>query len=153
MRWPGIESLYGPHLRPTTIFSSEKVWEDLHTRVIEHVRYSSPTSVQVSLTFVPFSQNIRVIAEYYTRITLPRLTSLLDLTPQQAEEVLSRLVVSGTVWARIDRPAGIINFRQARGAEDVMNDWSSDMQKLLSLVEKAWMGVNAAQAAVGKVKA
>ena len=33
-----------------------------------------------------------------------------------------------------------------------MNDWSSDMQKLLSLVEKAWMGVNAAQAAVGKAK-
>jgi 26S proteasome regulatory subunit N5 len=115
--------------------------------------YSS-LSIQRTLTlFVVFSQNVRVIAEYYTRITLPRLTSLLDLTPQQAEEVLSRLVVSGTVWARIDRPAGIINFRQARSAEDVMNDWSSDMQKLLSLVEKAWMGVNAAQAAVGKVKA
>ena len=104
-------------------------------------------------SFILSSQNIRVIAEYYTRITLPRLTSLLDLTPQQAEEVLSRLVVSGTVWARIDRPAGIINFRQARTAEDAMNDWSSDMQKLLSLVEKAWMGVNAAQAAIGKTKA
>jgi 26S proteasome regulatory subunit N5 len=34
-----------------------------------------------------------------------------------------------------------------------MNDWSSDMQKLLSLVEKAWMGVNAAQAAVARTKA
>jgi len=151
MRWPGIESLYGPHLRPATIFSSDKVWEDLHTRVIEHVRYSSSNCP--FRFFILVSQNIRVIAEYYTRITLPRLTSLLDLTTQQAEEVLSRLVVSGTVWARIDRPAGIINFRQARGAEDVMNDWSSDMQKLLSLVEKAWMGVNAAQAAVGKTKA
>ena len=153
MRWPGIESLYGPHLQPTTIFSSEKVWEDLHTRVIEHVRcpFHHPSKCS-SHSFVLLPQNIRVIAEYYTRITLPRLTSLLDLTTQQAEEVLSRLVVSGTVWARIDRPAGIINFRQARSAEDVMNDWSSDMQKLLSLVEKAWMGVNAAQAAVGKTK-
>ena len=154
MRWPGVESLYGPHLRPTTIFSSDKVWEDLHTRVIEHVCHISPLRSNVHLrSFIVFPQNVRVIAEYYTRITLPRLTSLLDLTPQQAEEVLSRLVVSGTVWARVDRPAGIINFRQARSAEDVMNDWSSDMQKLLSLVEKAWMGVNAAQAAVGKVKA
>lgn len=154
MRWPGVESLYGPHLRPATIFSSDKVWEDLHTRVIEHVRHILPLPSNGHLRlFLLFPQNVRVIAEYYTRITLPRLTSLLDLTPQQAEEVLSRLVVSGTVWARIDRPAGIINFRQARSAEDVMNDWSSDMQKLLSLVEKAWMGVNAAQAAVGKVKA
>lgn len=154
MRWPGVESLYGPHLRPATIFSSDKVWEDLHTRVIEHVCHTPPLRSNGHLRLlIAFHQNVRVIAEYYTRITLPRLTSLLDLTPQQAEEVLSRLVVSGTVWARVDRPAGIINFRQARSAEDVMNDWSSDMQKLLSLVEKAWMGVNAAQAAVGKVKA
>jgi 26S proteasome regulatory subunit N5 len=34
-----------------------------------------------------------------------------------------------------------------------MNDWSSDMQKLLGLVEKAWMGMNAAQAAQARVKA
>jgi 26S proteasome regulatory subunit N5 len=70
----------------------------------------------------------------------------LDLTAQQTEDILARLVVSGTIWARIDRPAGIINFRSSRTAEDVMNDWSSDMQKLLGLVEKTWMGMNAALA-------
>jgi len=133
MRWPGIETLYGPFLRTTPVFSSDKRWEDLHTRVIEH--------------------NIRVVAEYYTRITLTRLTALLDLTSQATEETLARLVVSGTIWARIDRPSGIVNFRAKRSAEDVMNDWSSDMQKLLGLVEKTWMGMNAAQAAQSRVKA
>ncbi|TFK36897.1 PCI domain-containing protein [Crucibulum laeve] len=132
MRWPGIVVIYGEFLRKTPVFSSDKRWEDLHTRVIEH--------------------NIRVVAQYYTRITLPRLTSLLDLSATQTEEILSRLVVSGTIWARIDRPAGIINFRSKRSAEDVMNDWSSDMQKLLGLVEKTWMGMNAAQAAQSRVK-
>jgi 26S proteasome regulatory subunit N5 len=78
---------------------------------------------------------------------------LLDLTPKQTEQTLARLVVSGTIWAKIDRPTGIINFRSKRNAEDVMNDWSSDMQKLLGLVEKAWMGMNAAQAAQSRVKA
>ncbi|OBZ79449.1 26S proteasome non-ATPase regulatory subunit 12 [Grifola frondosa] len=131
MRWPGIEEVYGPLLRKTTVFSSDKLWEDLHTRVIEH--------------------NIRIVAQYYTRITLPRLTALLNLTLPQTEETLCRLVVSGTVWARIDRPAGIINFRSSKSAEDVMNDWSSDMQRLLGLVEKTWMGVNAAQAAQSRV--
>ena len=62
-----------------------------------------------------------------------RLTSaLLDLTPQQVEDTLCRFVVVSMVWARIesiDRPAGIVNF------------W------------KTWMGVNAAQAALAKVKA
>jgi 26S proteasome regulatory subunit N5 len=37
MRWPGIEMIYGPLLRTTPVFSSDKRWEDLHTRVIEHV--------------------------------------------------------------------------------------------------------------------
>ncbi|KXN86774.1 26S proteasome non-ATPase regulatory subunit 12 [Leucoagaricus sp. SymC.cos] len=133
MRWPGIQSIYGGFLRKTQVFKAEKQWEDLHTRVIEH--------------------NIRIIAEYYSRIKLERLRSLLDLSLKQTEEILSRLVVSGTVWARIDRPAGIVNFRSKRSAEEVMNDWSSDMQKLLGLVEKTWMGMNAAQAAQARVKA
>lgn len=34
-----------------------------------------------------------------------------------------------------------------------MNDWSSDMQKLLGFVEKTWMEMNAAQAAQSKIKA
>jgi 26S proteasome regulatory subunit N5 len=77
----------------------------------------------------------------------------LDLSPKQTEDTLCRLVVSGTVWARIDRPSGIVNFKAKRSAEDVMNDWSSDMQKLLGLVEKTWMGMNAALAAQSRVKA
>jgi 26S proteasome regulatory subunit N5 len=149
MRWPGIVDVFGPFLRKTEVFSNDKHWEDLHTRVIEHVCLWFTSTCAV---FSSLPQNVRVIAKYYTRITLVRLTALLDLTPQQAEETLSRLVVAGTVWARIDRPAGIVNFRNKRGAEDVMNDWSSDMQKLLGLVEKTWMGVNAAQAAQARVK-
>jgi len=58
-------------------FESNKRWEDLRTWVIEH--------------------NIRVVARYYTRITLARLTSLLDLALKQMEEILARLVVSGTI--------------------------------------------------------
>lgn len=94
-----------------------------------------------------------MVAKYYSRITLARLTSLLDLSARETEETLARLVVSGTVWARMDRPAGIINFQAKRSAEEVMNNWSSDMQKLLGLVEKTWMGMNAAQAAQSRVKA
>ena len=93
------------------------------------------------------------MAKYYTRITMKRLTSLLDLTPQETEETLARLVVSKTIWAKIDRPAGIVNFRNKQTAEDVMNDWSSDMQRLLGYVEKTWMGMNAALAAQSRVKA
>lgn len=83
---------------------------------------------------------------------MKRLTALLDLSPQETEDTLSRLVVSKTIWARIDRPTGIVTFRNKKTAEDVMNEWSSDMQKLLGLVEKTWMGMNAALAAQSRVK-
>ena len=152
MRWPGIETIYGEFLRQTPVFSVAKRWEDLHTRVIEHVGWIVATTMLMAHSPISSSmKNIRVVAEYYSRITLPRLTALLDLTVKQTEETLARLVVSGTIWARVDRPAGIVNFRSKRTAEDVMNDWSSDMQKLLGLVEKTWMGMNAAQAAQSRV--
>jgi hypothetical protein len=37
MRWPGIVDVFGPFLRKTEVFTNDKHWEDLHTRVIEHV--------------------------------------------------------------------------------------------------------------------
>lgn len=130
MRWSWIQENFGPILAKTDVFTGkegQKRQDDLHTRVTEH--------------------NIRVISEYYSRISLHRLTDLLVLSKEKTEEILSRLVVSGMVWARIDRPAGIVNFRQKRSAEDVMNDWSSDMNKMLGLVDKAWMAMNAEMAA------
>jgi len=133
MRWTGIEGIYGETLRATAVFGpaeGEKRYQDFHTRVTEH--------------------NVRVVSRYYTRISIKRLMSLLDLTTEQAEETLSRLVVSKMIWARIDRPSGVISFRSERNAEDIMNDWSFDMQRLLGLVEKSWMGMNAAQAAQGQ---
>lgn len=120
MRWPGIESLYGPTLRKTPTFAStpegEKRWEELHKRVVEH--------------------NIRTISHYYTRITLPRLAQLLDLTPDQSEKSLADQVSSGTVFAKMDRPKGVVNFEKRKSNADVLNAWSRDMDKLMGTVEK-----------------
>lgn len=137
MRWPGIETLYGPMLRqsptfspnPATSSSSSQTevdgrqvkdgnhrWEELHKRVVEH--------------------NIRVISNYYTRITLKRLSELLDLSPAQSESSLADLVSSGTIFAKMDRPAGLVNFEKRKSNADVLNAWSGDMNKLMATVEK-----------------
>ncbi|ORX46523.1 PCI-domain-containing protein [Hesseltinella vesiculosa] len=121
MRWPRIEELYATSLRQTEVFTPKtddgnKRWKELHHRVIEH--------------------NIRVIAKYYTRITTKRLTQLLDLNDKDAEEFLAKLVVSKTIHARIDRPAGIITFQVKKDANHILNDWSRDINSLLNLVEK-----------------
>jgi 26S proteasome regulatory subunit N5 len=65
MRWPKIDQMYKAELQKSFVFSATAPggsgrWKDLHDRVIEH--------------------NIRVISNYYERITIKRLTELLDLT-------------------------------------------------------------------------
>ena len=95
----------------------KKRWKDFANRVIEH--------------------NIRVMAKYYTRITLKRMAELLDLPLQEAEEYLAKLVVNKTVYAKIDRLSGIITFTKPRDPSDVLNEWSYSMNKLMGLVNKA----------------
>ena len=130
-RWPRIESLYGPGLRETKVFGpdgtkgvegdieetinagqGEKRFEELHKRVVEH--------------------NIRTIASYYTRITLKRLSQLLDLQEHVTEASLSKMVVDKQVMAKIDRPLGLVDFRDVnKGTYKVLNDWSRDVGKLM----------------------
>ncbi|GCB20867.1 26S proteasome non-ATPase regulatory subunit 12 [Aspergillus awamori] len=126
MRWPMVGEQFGPHLCNTDVFSPQpsqsvedqahRRWQDLRKRVIEH--------------------NVRVVAKYYTRIQMGRLTELLDLTEEETEKYISELVCSKTIYAKIDRPARLVNFAKPRDADDVLNEWSSDMKSLLGLLER-----------------
>lgn len=126
MRWPMVAQAFGPHLCGTDVFDSEKGqsddskafqrWQDLRKRVIEH--------------------NVRVVAGYYTRIQIPRLTQLLDLDEEETEKYISDLVTAKTIYAKIDRPAKIVSFAKPRDADDVLNEWSGNMKSLLGLLER-----------------
>jgi 26S proteasome regulatory subunit N5 len=126
MRWPEVASKFGPHLCSTDVFDAEagksadekahQRWKDLRKRVIEH--------------------NVRVVAKYYTRIQMGRLTELLDLTEDETEKYISELVTSKTVYAKIDRPARVVSFAKPRDADDVLNEWSHNMKSLLGLLER-----------------
>lgn len=126
MRWPMVSEQFGPHLCNTDVFEAQSGptadnqpytrWQDFRKRVIEH--------------------NVRVVAKYYTRIQMGRLTELLDLTEEETEKYISDLVTSKTIYAKIDRPARLISFSKPRDADDVLNEWSSDMKSLLSHLER-----------------
>lgn len=121
-----VAKQFAPYLCATDIFDSEpgqsddpkayQRWQDLRKRVIEH--------------------NVRVVAKYYTRIQMPRLTQLLDLTEDETEKYISELVTSKTIYAKIDRPARIVSFAKPRDADDVLNEWSGNMKSLLGLLER-----------------
>ncbi|OCT51650.1 26S proteasome non-ATPase regulatory subunit 12 [Cladophialophora carrionii] len=125
MRWPIVEQQYGEHLCSTDIFSkttdpsdpkAHTRYEALRHRVIEH--------------------NVRVVAKYYTRITFPRLTELLDLSDEETEKYISDLVTKKTVYARIDRPARVVSFEVKRGPDEVLDEWGNSMKGLLGLLER-----------------
>lgn len=130
MPWPTVAKDYGPHLCDSDIFAADEAaakakggdgkshqrWLDLRKRVIEH--------------------NVRVVAKYYTRIRTERLTQLLNLNEDETEAYISQLVTSKTIYARIDRPAGVVSFAKPRDADDVLNEWSGNMKGLLDLLER-----------------
>ena len=125
MRWPSVSENYGPHLCSHDVFSAEadksdpkahQRWLDFRKRVIEH--------------------NVRVIAKYYTRIHFKRLTQLLDLSEEETEKYISDLVVSKTIYAKIDRPARLVSFEKRTDADEVLNEWSGNMKSLLGLLER-----------------
>ena len=127
MRWPIVAEQFGPHLCTTDVFDASasessvepkahQRWQDLRKRVIEH--------------------NVRVVAKYYTRIQMGRLTQLLDLDEEETESYISQLVTAKTVYAKIDRPARVVSFAKTRDADEVLNEWSGSMKSLLGLLER-----------------
>ncbi|XP_017044248.1 26S proteasome non-ATPase regulatory subunit 12 [Drosophila ficusphila] len=86
--------------------------------------------------------NIRIIAMYYSRLHLARMSELLNLPTSRCEEYLSKLANSDTIRVKIDRPAGIIYFTQKKTASDILNNWATDVNQLMSLVNKTCHLIN-----------
>lgn len=126
--WTRFKELYEKELcegsadnPATSVFNKttedgKKRWDDLKKRVVEH--------------------NIRVMEKYYTQITMQKMAQLLDLSVEDSEKFLSDLVTSKTVFAKIDRPAGIVVFRPPKEAGDTLNEWSRDISELMNLLNK-----------------
>lgn len=76
------------------------------------------------------------MAKYYNRLSLKRMAQLLDLSLQETEEVLSTLVVNKTVYAKVDRLAEVVNFTAYKDPNEVLNDWSDNINALMQQVCK-----------------
>lgn len=119
---------YEGELRPATDVFDDKTelgrkrWADLKKRVVEH--------------------NIRIMATYYTKISLKRMAQLLALTEKEAEDFLSNMVVNKAVEAKTDRLDGIVDFTKQQDPNDMLNSWSRNNSELLSLVMKTTHLVN-----------
>ncbi|QLQ79152.1 hypothetical protein HG537_0B05000 [Torulaspora globosa] len=118
MRWTVVKKTYEPLLNKDDIAfgkSNKHHWDELHKRVVEH--------------------NLRVISKYYSRIALPRLNELLDLTETETETFISDLVNQGIIFAKINRPAKVVNFEKFKHSSELLNEWSQNVDQLLEHIE------------------
>jgi len=113
-------------IKSSSIFSGmedgENNYNTLHKRVNQH--------------------NIRTVSKYYNRIRTERLAQLLSLDVDTTEKHIAELVSDKKVYAKIDRPAGIIDFKKKESPDAVLNAWSSDIGNMLQLVEKTCHLIN-----------
>merc|ERR1719198_2320570 len=80
--------------------------------------------------------NMQAVAGYYSRISLERLSTLLALDVEKMETELCEMVTTKKVYARIDRPGGVITFAPPKAPNELLNDWSNDISSLLTLLEE-----------------
>jgi 26S proteasome regulatory subunit N5 len=107
----------GPLAKPLAQFGglAEHITQTMHLRIVQH--------------------NMRVLAKFYKRVKMTRVASLLKVSEAEAERELSEMVTSKALYARIDRPAGVVTFKKPQKPNELLNDWSGDISKLLNLVE------------------
>ena len=86
--------------------------------------------------------NLRVVSKYYKRIRSQRLSEIMSVPPDALETYLSDISSTGTLFVKIDRPAGIVSFQERKAPEAILSDWASDMGKLMNLMESTCHLIN-----------
>eukprot|EP00921_Rhytidocystis_pertsovi_P022112 GHVQ01035365.1.p1 GENE.GHVQ01035365.1~~GHVQ01035365.1.p1 ORF type:complete len:485 (+),score=71.23 GHVQ01035365.1:91-1455(+) len=81
--------------------------------------------------------NVQVLGAYYKRISMSRMSELLGLSKEECETEICDLVCSKYLQAKMDRPAALVTFGARKDTCDHLNEWSSDISRLLDLVEES----------------
>lgn len=116
INWSEFEQKYGRELSKEVVYDQstedgKKHYSDLKKRTIEY--------------------NLRVISGFYSSIRLKRLCGLLQLDQPSVENVIIDLVNSAVLYAKINRPAGIVSFIKPKGENELLNEWSFNIDTLL----------------------
>lgn len=125
IHWSTIEAQYkADYFDKTAIFHNNPTnYANLQTRIVEH--------------------NLRIINRYYQVIRMDRLLHLLQLSNKETETYVSDLVNKGMIYAKINRPQGVIKFEKTQAdksktdnnTNELLNDWAYDIGKLLDEVD------------------
>ena len=87
--------------------------------------------------------NIRVIEKYYSRITLGRMSQLIGVSVERAENELGDMVVNKRIAAKINRLAGVVVFsKRKQFTNEKLNSWNHDLKTTLDKIEQTCHLIN-----------
>jgi 26S proteasome regulatory subunit N5 len=113
--WNAVSQEFGNEIAAQAEIFDEDRKQALRLRVVEH--------------------NIYTISSFYDRITMRRLSQILELTEDEAEQHLCDMVSDRGLAVKIDRASGTIRFGGPRQKSAVLNQWSGNINKLLQTLE------------------
>lgn len=86
--------------------------------------------------------NLRVIEKYYERIKLDRLSALIGVDIERAEQEIADMVIDHSIVAKINRLDGIVKFHKKEFVNDTLNNWNHDIKDLLFKIDKTCHLIN-----------
>ena len=124
-----LEILKKDSLTKHDIFSG-KEWNSTETGVERGTDYFKILRRRV------MEMNARVVSQYYKRIRLERMSTLLAVEQGELENILSDMVSDNALYCKIDRPMGIVSFVKNQSPEAVLDQWSNDVSTMLTLIDQ-----------------
>lgn len=96
----------------------------------------SSTLHRKALRKMLIQHNVLVVSTYYRRISLPRCEQLFGVPSEDVELELCEMINESQVTAKIDRLEKVISFKMVRGDDEILDEWVTDVNKLLTLVDE-----------------
>lgn len=81
--------------------------------------------------------DLMVVSSFYTRVPISRLAQLVGLSVEHTEKFLMDLVGSRTLFAKMDRVNGLVEFEAKRNTAEAVEYWSEAVERCVSLLDEA----------------
>lgn len=125
IRWPDdpkLEKFVEKFTFSTKFYDNQKLNTLFEHRIVQH--------------------NIRTISQYYTQIEMKQLAKFLRVNIYKMEKFLSAMIVSGELFASIDRLSEVISFKKKQAPEKNVDQWNLQINKLIHIVEATSHQIN-----------
>lgn len=76
-----------------------------------------------------------MVAQYYRKVSLQKLGSLLENKLELIEELLCRMIYDDLILGKIDRLSGVLEIRERKTETEVVDEWVRNINQLVELVD------------------